>query len=67
MIQFDIAKRWELPCQTGEELQRQTGRLESDVSGSGAATVVSETSQRKDVFVYVSPPPAPFPRVFPGL
>lgn len=67
MIQFDDAKHWNLRSQTGEGIQSQTARQGGDVSGSNAATALNEASECDDVFVYVSPPPAPFPRVFPGL
>lgn len=67
MIQFDDGKCWNLPSRTGEELQSQTALRDGDVSGSNGATVLSEASECEDVVVYVSPSPAPFPRVFPGL
>ncbi len=67
MIQFVDAKHWNLPSQTGKEFPSQTARQGGDVAGSNAATARSEAIECEDVFVHVSPPPAPFPRVFPGL
>jgi len=50
-----------------EEIRSEAGGRNGDVSTLNASTASNQASECDDVFVYVSPPPAPFPRVFPGL
>ena len=67
MIQFDSGKQWNFPSTLGEEFQTRTSRQNSDGVGFMVTTAPDLDSANEDEFVFVSPPPIPFPRVFPGL
>lgn len=70
MIQLDDGKQQSQLSgldPTGEEFRSETSSKNGDVFGLEATTAPNVASESEDVFVYVSPPPTPFPRVFPGL
>jgi hypothetical protein len=70
MIQLDDGKqrnRLSRLNPTDEDFRGEPSHENGDIFGLTAATPPGVAAEGGDDFLFLSPPPVPFPRVFPGL
>jgi hypothetical protein len=63
-VQWDLASRLSLPS---EQIRTERRCQSEEIGRVEAPAAPSAASASEDEIAFVSPPPAPFPRVFPGL